>query len=91
MEDMYDLFAQHKQVVVRISHILGNFQVPARSGGSEAKQCQKGLEPSRFHIEGISWILTEWPGDCTVDSQALSGEKSMMDWMDPGTSANAGG
>ena len=24
-----------KQVVVRISHILGNFQVPSRSGGSE--------------------------------------------------------
>ena len=37
-----------KQVVVRISHILGNFEVPTRSGGSEAKQCQK-----RF---GAQWI-----------------------------------
>ena len=81
-----------KQVVVRINHILGSFEVPARSGGSEAKQCQKGLERSRFHMEGISrWILKEWPRGCIVDSQALSGEKSMMDWMDPGTSANAGG
>ena len=43
-----------KQVVVRISHILGNFEVPARSGGSEARQCQKGLEFRRFHMEGIS-------------------------------------
>ena len=81
-----------KQVVVRISHALGNFEVPARSGGSEAKECQKGLELSGFHMEGISRrILKKWPCGCIVDSQALSGEKSMMDWMDPGTSANAGG
>ena len=62
-----------KQVVMRISHILGNFQVPSRSGGSEAKQCQKGLEPSRLNIEEVCRILTERPDSSTVDDQALSG------------------
>ena len=64
-----------KQVVVRICHILGHFQVPARCDGSQAKQSQESLEPRRFHIKGISGILIEGPCGCTVDSQALSGRE----------------
>ena len=60
-----------KQVVERISHILGNFEVPVRSGGSEAMQM-----PERFGAQEIPhgrnqqedpqevalWPHCEWPG-----------------------------
>ena len=65
--------ANVKQVVERISHILGNLQVPARSGGSEVKQCQEGLQPSRVNIEEVGRTIMEGLDSRAVDGQTLSG------------------
>ena len=62
-------------VVVRVSHILGNIHVPAKSGDAEVEQSQEVLKPSTFHLEEVSWVLMERPDSSTVDGQALpSGE-----------------